>query len=115
MVVNIDTGHLYITNEPFASITGDTLDDTSYTVVKIERLKIDDNFNNTVPQFNISVSPSSSDTSPPETNLIGLKNIKNVISVQGYLATDSTDSAYEKKQKLLFLAGNGGCVEHSLA
>ena len=107
-MTSIDIGNFYITNEPFATV-GDTLSD-SYTIVRIDHQKLDDNITKETTELNI---PATQSSVPPSSLLLDLKRIKQVISVQGVLISDSTESAFEKKQKLYTLAGMGGNTENS--
>ena len=107
-MVSMDIGNAYITN---GSVSGDTI--TGGTTVHIQTVKLDDNTQNQLIEFNIPVSPGAFNSKAPESNLIDLKRIKNVISIQGFLATDSTGSAYTKKQNLYVLGGMGGTNERA--
>ncbi len=107
-MVNIDIGNIHVTS---GTVSGDTI--TGGTTVKIETIKVDDNTQNKITEFNIPRSPTNATSDAPESNIIDLKRIKNAISIQGFLATDSDSSGYEKKRDLFVLQGLGGTNERA--
>lgn len=105
--MDLDRGSFYVTS---GVVSGDTISEG--ITVRIDQQKEDENLTNTPTEFNIPVAPGApSTTTPPSSQIIDLKMIKHVISVQGVLATDSTDDAYTKWRNLKVLAGYGGNLE----
>ncbi len=105
--MDIDAGSIYITNS--TNIVADTI--TGGDTVRIDAQKVDHNINKTLIEFNI---PTADAAKAPEAGIIDLKQIKHVVSVQGLLANDSTNTAYKKKEILMFLMGYGGTAEDSM-
>ena len=109
-MVAIEKGMVYITS---GAVSGDTITG-GITVVIDADTKFDENLVNEVIEFNIPVPPGApSTTQAPESQLIDLKKIKHVVTVQGTFATDPTTTAFEKKRNLKILSGYGGTLEDS--
>ena len=114
MTITMDFGNVYITNQPYKDITGDTLDDTSYVVVRIDQQKLDDTFTKTLNQFNIPVSPVQINAGTAELDFIDMKNVGQVIAVTGVLCSELGSTALSKKTNLFQLAGYGNVSYNSL-
>ena len=117
MGVNLDTGNVYITNEPYANITGDTLTGSpTYKVVRIDQAKFDDILTKKLIEQNIPVTPKviADDAQAAQSFIIDLKQIKQTLAIQGELVSDSDSKAIIKKRDLMVLAGYGGVTESSL-
>ncbi len=103
-------GNVYITS---GTVTGDSID--GGITVKIDCQKVDHNINKTLIEFNI---PTADAATAPIANIIDLKQIKHVVSLQGVLANDSAASglggAFTKKTNLMKLMGYAGAAEDFL-
>ncbi len=99
-MVAINMGNVYVTS---GTVSGDTI--TGGITVQIDQQKIDHTLTNKVIEFNIPIPPGNKEVEAPDAQLIDLKNIKHVFSLQGVLVSDSDESAFEKKQNLMVLAG----------
>ncbi len=101
----IDAGNIYITD---GSSTTTTITTTgSQKVVRITTTKSDYNYDNSIIQIPIPVSAGDRTSKTPYSRALDLKRIKEVISVQGFLADEETESAITKRDNLLTLGKNG--------
>lgn len=102
----IDAGNIYITD---GSIVGNNVISTSGSqkVVRIVTTKIDYNYDNPVFQIPIPLSPGNRSTTTSYSRAIDLKRIKEVVSVQGFLADEAAESAITKRDNLLTLGKTG--------
>ncbi len=105
----IDAGNLYISNGNLKS--SNTIIKTTGTqkVVKIETTKLDYNYDNPVTVLPIPVSGGNRLSNTAHSRVLDLKIIKEVISIQGFLADEETERAITKRDNLIFLGrtGNG--------
>ncbi len=111
----IDSGNVYVTSGTIDISTPDVIDTANgQHIVRIDQQKIDNTLTNELVEFNIPVAPGAKETDAPSGQLIDLKRIKHVLSLQGQLITDTTDDAFTKKRNIMVLAGYGGNDEDSL-
>lgn len=103
----LDAGNIYITDAPSSEITTTQIN-TGYTVIKIETQKIDYNYNNPVVKIAIPVSGGNRATKTAHSFIIDLKRIGEAISVQGFLADESTERAFTKRENLITLGKTKG-------
>lgn len=106
-MATIDAGSFYVTT---GTISGDTI--TGGTTVRIDTTKVDYNFDNN--ELTILPMPTSkgnrsgaSQTDKEKTTIVNLLRVKIIISIQGMLIDDSTDSSLAKKNNLITLAELG--------
>lgn len=110
-LIDMDRGSIYITNQSFSSsnFDNDQIDDSNI-IVRIDDQKGEEDFQNNIVEFNIPVTPKTKTTRAPDAQLIDLKRIKHIFSVQGKLSTGTTD-AFTKKKRLKILAGYGNVTD----
>ena len=99
----IDAGNFYITT---GTISGNTITHDANKVVKIETTKIDHTLTNPVnpipiPNSKQTTEQNKSDDKDPFARVIDLKMIKETVSVQGFLADETSESAITKRNNLL--------------
>lgn len=80
------------------------------TVVEIFSAKIDQNYDNAITQIPIPVSSGNRASGTPYSRVIDIKRIKEVVSVQGHLEDESTESANTKRNNLLTLGKTGDAL-----
>lgn len=115
--ITIDAGNIYITNGTLDNSSAGTADAAKITttgskkVVRIATTKIDYNYNNPINQIPIPISSGNRATVTSYSRAIDLKRIKEVVSVQGFLADESTGtvagSAFTKRANLITLGKQG--------
>ncbi len=102
----IDAGNIYVTDGSISGnviTTGEIIPGVNQKVVRITTTKIDYNYDNNVVQLPIPVSTGDRLIKTPFSRAMELKVIKEVISVQGFLADEETESAITKRDNLLTL------------
>jgi hypothetical protein len=108
VTTTIDAGNIYICDLDWDSnpnaISGNTITHDANKVVKIDTTKIDFNFDNAVTVIPIPVSKGNRTSKTAYARAIDLKRIKEVVSVQGFLADESGESAITKRNNLLTMA-----------
>lgn len=107
VTTTIDPGNIYVAwldwTPDTLPISGNTITHTANKVVKITTTKIDVNLDNSISLLPIPVSKGGRGANTTYARAIDLKNIKEGITVQGYLADETNESAITKRNNLISL------------
>lgn len=69
--------------------------------VDIAATKVEQDLQNKIIKIQMPVRKSNQDTTAPTTKIVDLKRIEHVITVYGFLLSDSTSTALEKREALV--------------
>ena len=109
-MVDIDVGNVYITS---GTVNLNTI--TGGTTVRISTTKLDYNYDNQINLIPIVGSAGTrgdnrDNNQEPYARAIDLKNIKEAITVQGFLEDEISESAITKRDNLLTLGKTGDAL-----
>ena len=103
----IDAGNVYITT---GTVSSNVITHDANKCVKITTTKIDYNYLSKVTVLPIPISKGDRTSATAYARAIDLKMINEAVSVQGFLAGESGESAFKKKENLISMGKTGNAL-----